>query len=281
MLKKRKIWVLPDNDIASFPFSESTPTAKKGYIYEADAYINPMVEDSNSGIVGLAGIANRIRVDRKDLHIKPAVVTKGNTSSGTVIPDSYTAKAYCFIKKPTIDIQAPLAVSTEMGDIDNASFTVVYQNLPGGFTNSTVKIQSVTNPSIFYSNGFTSDDSETFNWYPTYGTATPIAEGEQYTLWAEPNSGTMTQIGEPLYFYAQQTLVVDFHSSTTATPTYTWSTSSVPSTAYHYTTTDSPCWVFSANTMASADGVKGYIEWMADLYALETTYKDYRPWEIR
>lgn len=281
MLKKRKIWVLPDNDIAAFPFSESTPTAKKGYIYEADAYINPMVEDSNSGIVGLAGIANRIKVDRKDLSIKPAVVTKGSTSSGTVIPDTYTAKAYCFIKKPTIEIQAPTAVTTEESDIDNASFTVVYQNCSPGFAGSTVRIESVSTPSIAYENVLSYDDSETFNWYPTYLTTTPIVEGEQYTLWAKPASGTLTQIGGPFYFYAQQTIVVDFHSINTGIPTYTWSTTSVPSTEYHYTTTDSPCWVFSANTMASADGVKGYIEWMADLYALETTYKDYRPWEIR
>ena len=284
MLIKRPIWVIADNDAAPFPFNPASPTGVKGYLYQADAYISPMASTFNSGVVGLAGIAHKIRVVNKNLRIRPSIVVKGGTVSGTVTPDSYTAKAYCYIKKPTLTTIAPSNTTTETGSIDNAFFTIVSKNTLG-FSDQQIKLVSVSDPTkvFLYDCGLGFDDTQTLNWYPDYWDATPIIQGEQYELWIRASTGVSTLINT-YYYTTNQTIVVDFNWGTTLgemTYTYTNNVTPSPVTETKFTTEDIPAWVFSANTVSSPEGTLGYIEWISDLYDIETTYKDYRPWELK
>jgi len=283
MLSRRPVWILPDNDKAYLPFSSGSPYDEKGFIYEALAYIN-MMQKPNNGKVGLGGIERRIKVDGPGLMIKPAVIVEGNTTGGTVTPDTYVPKAYCFIKKPTL-VEIPyINISSEFGPLVTAHFTLQGLNAVGGaYGENKVKIKGTSGVA----------QKQYFNWIndtyvndvniPYSAPWPPILEGEKCELWISSNNDPDFALFDTFYFSIDQSIVIDYHDSgdiEDMTFTYTDNAVSGDYSKTSFTTVDVPSWVFSASTSSFKNGCIGYIEWMESLYDLQSEYTDYTPWEL-
>lgn len=289
MVRKRPVWILPDNDIAAYPFDGVTASGTRGYLYKAMANIQPLpITYSDPYWQGIAGTQKKAAIYRTDIYPRPAVVTHTYTVEGGNVY-AYAYKSFLYIKEPQLTLIGP--ASSEI-DSCSANWSTAGNTAGGLFTSYYVSVSLDSNPAavVYLVNGSDTgtNESGTSNLLTGMG-VTELAEGETYSVHAWVQGGTVYTISSGNYFYENTTIDVVGTGNDPSAWTVTCSgtgNSTAPggsggSYTAKYTTTDVPQWVIMGDAAATEEGTQCYIAWNTTYASLSTVYADYKPWELR